>query len=172
MADVQVELVGVLEVVPSMAVPVVRVELAPGATLPPHTSPGPAVAQVESGQVTFVAIAGAAQRARLMAPPAATPGVGTPEPEAAAMGTPAVNATPMTGMVEAVAVVEQELIVVGEETPLSPGEGVAFGPDVVHTFHNTGTESAILLIVGEVPPDQPPFRFTEAGATPAATPAS
>ncbi len=170
MAGVLVEPLGVLEVLPGMAVPVVRVELAPGAALPPHTSPGPAVAQVDSGQVDYVVITGAANRARMtVLTPAGTPAAATPGME---IGTPEANGTPAAAMIEAVALVEEELILVGEETPLAAGEGVAFGPDVVHSFHNTGTEPAVLVIVGEFPPDQPPFRFQEADATPAATPAS
>lgn len=170
MAGVLVEPLGVLEIAPGVSAPVVRVELAPGAALPPHTSSGPAVARVESGQVHYVVITGAANRARLtVLTPAGTPGVGTPM---ATTGTPTANGTPAAEMIEAVALVEEELILVGEETPLSEGEGVAFAPDVVHTFRNTGTEPAVLLIVGEFPPDQPTFRFGEPVATPAATPAS
>ncbi len=80
--------------------------------------------------------------------------------------------TPAAETVEEFAVVEEEVAIIGEEIPLGPGEGVTFGPDVVHTFRNIGTEPAVLILVGDLPPDEPVFRFTEEeGATPAGTPA-
>ena len=163
-AGVSVEPLGLVEVLPGLFTPVVRVTLAPGVGLPPHTSPAPVLAQVESGEVSYAVITGVAQRARLVAAaPAGTPQVGTP-----AAGTPAAQA------VEDFAVVEQEVLILGEEIPLGPGEGVTFGPDVVHTFRNTGDEPAVLLLVGDVPPEQPVIQFVEgeAGATPAVTPAA
>ena len=181
MDGVTIEPLGVLVVGPGQVVPVARVTLAPGAALPPHASPGAAVAHVESGQVSFVAITGVARRATLTVlpapgtPAAGTPGIGTPVMEATPtmQGTPTMAGTPTAGVpTDVFAVVEEEVVVVGEEIPLGPGEGIAFGTDEVHTFRNTGTEPAVLLIVGEIPPDQP-FRFVgeEAGATPVATPA-
>ena len=90
------------------------------------------------------------------------------------MGSPVANGTPTAGTVQAFAMVDEELVIVGDETRLGPGEGVAFGPDVVHTFRNPGDEPAVLLLVGEFPPDQPALRFVEgeAGATSAGTPVS
>ena len=170
MAGVTIEPVGLFEVLPGLAVPVVRVELAPGAGLAPHTSPGPVVVQVEASQVSFAIITGVANRARLVAVPAAgTPVAGTP----AAMppvASPVAEASPVSEAVSSFAVVEAEQFVLGEETTLIAGEGVAFGPDVVHTFRNIGTEPAIFILVGDIPPDEPVIRFAEEGA--AATPAS
>ena len=166
---VRVEPLGLVEVLPGLFTPVVRVELAPGVGLRPHTSPAPVLAQVESGEVSYAVITGIAQRARLVAAaPPGTPGAGTPE-----IGTPAAG-TPAAQAVEDFAVVEQEVLILGEEIPLGPGEGVTFGPDVVHTFRNTGDEPAVLLLVGDYPPEQPVFQFVEneAEATPAATPAA
>ena len=103
-------------------------------------------------------------------PVAGTSGIATPVMD----GTPVMEGTPAAGVpTDAFAVVEEEVIVVGEEIPLGPGEGVAFDTDEVHTFRNTGDEPAVLIIVGEFPPDQP-FRLVEdgAGATPEATPAA
>ena len=163
MAGVDVEPLGLVEVLPGLFTPVVRVTLAPGVGLPPHTSPAPVLAQVESGEVSYAVITGIAQRARLV--PAAE--AGTP-----AAGRPAA-ATPAAQAVEDFAVVEREVLILGEEIPLGPGEGVTFGPDVVHSFRNTGDEPAVLLLIGEYPPEQPVFQFVEgeAGATPA-TPAA
>ena len=116
-----------------------------------------------------MAITGVARRATLTVLPApGTPVAGTP-----GIATPVMEGTPTAGVpTDVFAVVEEEVVVVGEEIPLGPGEGIAFGTDEVHTFRNTGTEPAVLLIVGEFPPDQP-FRLIEdgAGATPVATPA-
>lgn len=181
MAGVTIEPLGALEVLPGLAVPVVRVELAPGAIAAPHRSPGPAVAQVESGEVSFAIVTGVANRATLtVVVPAGTPMAGTPMTGSAmddtmqtdAMGTPMAAGTPVAEAVSPFAVVEEELSVVGEETSLSAGEGVAFGPDVIHTFRNTGTEPAVLILVGDLPPDQPVFRIVEGepGVTPAGTP--
>ena len=101
----------------------------------------------------------AAQRARLVeVAPAGTPEAGTP-----AAGTPAAG-TPVSQVVENFAVVEQAVLILGEEIPLGPGEGVTFGPNVVHTFRNTGDEPAVLLLIGDAPPDQPVFRFVAAAA--------
>ena len=68
---------------------------------------------------------------------------------------------PTAGTGEPFAVVDEDLVIVGDETPLGPGEGVAFGPDVVHTFRNIGSEPAVLLLAGEFPPDQPALWFLE-----------
>ena len=110
MAGVNVEPLGLVEVLPGLFTPVVRVELAPGVALPPHTSPAPVLAQVESGEVSYAVITGVAQRARLVAvAPPATPEMGTP---------PA--GTPVAQAVEDFAVVEQEVLILGEEIPLTP----------------------------------------------------
>ena len=151
---VAVQPLGLVAIQPGLTVPVVRVTLAPGAGLPPHTSPALAVAQVESGQVNYLIITGTANRARLrFLVPSRTP--------EAAMGAPVTNGAPAVGAVQAFAMVNEELVIVGEETRLGPGEGVAFGPDVVHTFRNTGSEPAVLLLVGEFPPDQSALLFVE-----------
>ncbi len=166
---VQVEPLGLLEVAPGLAVPVVRITIAPGAALPPHSSPGPAVAQVVTGQVNYLLITGTATRARLrLLPPNSTPAAATP-----GAGTPVAEGTATAGTTDAFAVVENEVFVTGEETPLEPGQGVAFGPDVIHTFRNTGSEPAVLVLVGEFPPNEPALAFTQAdAATPVATPSS
>ena len=168
-AGVSIEPLALFEVLPGVLVPVVRVELAAGAALAPHTSPAPVLAQVESGQVSYAVITGVAQRARLVVGAAGA----TPRPATPVLGTPAA-ATPAAPAVADVAVVEREVLILGEEIPLGPGEGVTFGPDVVHTFRNTGDEPAVLLLIGDAPPEQPVFQFVEdaVGATPAATPAA
>jgi len=178
---VTVEPIGLVGLTPGVAVPASRVTLAPGAVIPPHTSPGPAVARVEAGRVSYVAVAGVARRVRVtVLAPDGTPGTGSPvaggtpgiDGELGAVATPALAGTPGAATTTAFAVAEETIVVLGEEVPLGPGEGVSFGPDVVHTFRNTGDEPATLVLVGEYPPDQPPFRFVEegAGATPAGTP--
>ena len=168
MAGITVEPVGLLEVLPGLAVPVVRIELAPGTALSPHTSPGPVVAQVESGQVAFAVVTGVANRARLVAVPGATPMAGTPPAMPPVSGTPGADSDSVTEAVAPFAVVEAQQFILGQETALIAGEGVAFGPDVVHSFRNMGTEPAVIILAGDIPSDQPVIRFVEGGA--AATP--
>ena len=177
MTDVTIEHLGNLEVAPGFVLPVVRVELAPSASLPPHSSRVPALARVESGQVDYIVIEGAARRATVtMLVPTGTPTAGMGTPDAGTgmaqdvLGTPAADATPGMGMLEGIAIIEEEVILLGEETPLSAGEAVFFGPDVVHTFRNSGDEPAVLLIIGDLPPGELPLQMVEEDATPAGSP--
>jgi mannose-6-phosphate isomerase-like protein (cupin superfamily) len=129
------------ELAPGQALALLRITVAPGGSVAPHTHPGETIYHLASGTLQFTLLEGEAQLVR------------------AVDGTPAA-ATPTAG----------EAIPVGEEITLNAGDTVYYEAAALQSERNDGTEDAVVLLANLRGVDEPARQFHDAMAasTPAA----
>jgi mannose-6-phosphate isomerase-like protein (cupin superfamily) len=129
------------ELAPGQALALLRITVAPGGSVAPHTHPGETVYHLSAGTLQFTMLEGEAQLVR------------------AVDGVPAA-ATPTAG----------EALPVGEEITLNAGDTIYYDATVLQSERNDGTEDAVVLVANLRGVDEPARQFHDAMAagTPAA----
>ena len=126
---------------PGQALALLRITVAPGGSVAPHTHPGETVYHLAAGTLQFTMLEGEAQLVR------------------AVDGTPAA-ATPSAG----------EAIPVGEEITLSAGDTIYYDATVLQSERNVGDEDAVVIVSNLRGVDEPARKFHDdmAASTPVA----